>query len=155
MSTDYVQYVTQGTQGQTLERVSETDRVHKPEYVPQTVCWKTVPGNSSCFTQVLQLCFLRVGSTYAHSLHGGKCMHNAQDPPTPQQNLGLRKYIENYSHILCNNKYIISKTMSQFNMTSRSFHNYVKRLATLLSTSKIISLIFVVLCSRGQMTIRI
>jgi len=32
-------------------------------------------------------------------------MHNTQDPTLPQQNLGLRKYIENYSHILCNNKY--------------------------------------------------
>jgi len=61
-------YVTQGTQGQTLERVSETDRVHKPERVPQTVFWKTVPGNSSCFTQVLQLRFLRVGSTYAENV---------------------------------------------------------------------------------------
>jgi hypothetical protein len=85
----------------------------------------------------------------------GECMHNAQDPPPPQQNLGLRKYIENYSHILCNNKYITPKNMSQFRMTSRSFHSYVKRLATLLSKSKIISFIFVVFCSRGQMTIRI
>ena len=152
MSTDYV---TQETQGQPLERVSEIDRLHKPEHVAQTEFWKTVPGNSSCFAQVLQFCFLRVGSTYAHSLHSEKCIHNAQDPSLPQRNLGLRKYIGNYSHILCNNKYIILKTMSQFSMTSRSLHNYVKRLATLLSKLKIISSIFVVFCSRGQMTIRI
>jgi hypothetical protein len=55
-------------------------------YINQTtyfkLFWKTVPGNSSCFTQVLQLCFLRVGSIYAHSLHSGKLTHNAQNLPT-------------------------------------------------------------------------
>jgi hypothetical protein len=80
MNTDYV---TQETQGQPLERVSEADRLHKPEHLPRTVFWKTVPGSSSFFNQVLQPCFLRVGSTYAHFLHGEKCMHNAQDPPPP------------------------------------------------------------------------
>lgn len=83
-------------------------------------------------TTLFSTCGLHI-STYAHSLHSEKFMHNVQDPPLPQQNLGLRKCIENYSHILCSNKYIILKTMSQFSMTSRSLRNYVKRLATLLS----------------------
>jgi hypothetical protein len=44
--------------------------------------------------------------------------------------------------------------MLRFSMMGRSFRNYVKLLATLLFKLKIISVVFEVFCSRGQMTIR-